>query len=275
MTFSDISVDAVQEYWNNRPCNLHHSKKEVGTKEYFDEVEKRKYFVEPHIPEFANFQRWEGKNVLEIGSGIGTDTVNFARAGANVTTVDLSEESLRLAQKRIKLYGYSKNVTFYRANAEKLSNYVPVKRYDLIYSFGVIHHTPHPERVIAEIKKYMEPGTSLFKMMVYHRYSWKVLGIILKLGYGAFWNADKLIAKYSEAQTGCPVTYSYTKRSVHKLLDGFTCSSSIRHIFPYIISEYTQYRYKKRRIFRMMSPSFFQWLEHHFGWHLCVNAMLN
>src|SRR5690348_1486316 len=77
--FENVSVEEVREYWNRRPCNIRHSPKPVGSKEYFDEVEARKYFVEPHIPGFAQFARWSGKRVLEIGCGIGTDTINFAR----------------------------------------------------------------------------------------------------------------------------------------------------------------------------------------------------
>ena len=68
--------------------------KPVGSREYFDEVEARKYLVEPHIPGFADFERWRGKRVLEVGCGIGTDSINFARAGAELTAVDLSPESL-------------------------------------------------------------------------------------------------------------------------------------------------------------------------------------
>ena len=74
---SEVSIEEVRDFWNRRPCNIRHSPKPVGTKEYFDEVEARKYFVEPHIPEFAQFQRWRGKKVLEIGCGIGTDSINF------------------------------------------------------------------------------------------------------------------------------------------------------------------------------------------------------
>src|ERR1700760_4018684 len=99
-TFQNKRIEQVHDYWNARPCNIRHSTKPVGTKEYFDEVEWRKYFVEPHIPGFAQFSRWKGKKVLEIGCGIGTDTSNFAKAGATVTAVDLSDASLDLAKQR-------------------------------------------------------------------------------------------------------------------------------------------------------------------------------
>jgi ubiquinone/menaquinone biosynthesis C-methylase UbiE len=79
--------------------------------------------------------------VLEIGCGIGTDTTNFARHWARVTSVDLSEKSLELAKQRIGVYGFQDRVEFYQANAEELSKVVPPQPYDLIYSFGVIHHT--------------------------------------------------------------------------------------------------------------------------------------
>jgi ubiquinone/menaquinone biosynthesis C-methylase UbiE len=111
----------VQSYWNARPCKIRHSTQSIGTKEYFDEVEKRKYFVEPHIPGFAQFERWKGKRVLEVGCGMGTDTINFVRAGARVTAVDLSDESLNLATRRAEVFGLEDKIVFYQANAEELN----------------------------------------------------------------------------------------------------------------------------------------------------------
>src|SRR3954447_24379727 len=147
VSFPETPLGKVREYWNSRPCNIRHSPKPVGTREYFDEVEARKYMVEFHIPGFADFASWKGKKVLEIGCGIGTDTMNFARAGAQVTAVDLTERSLEVARQRAKVFQLEDRITFIQANAEDLSSYVPVQEYDLIYSFGVIHHTPHPELV--------------------------------------------------------------------------------------------------------------------------------
>ncbi len=271
-SFSQVNIAAVQDFWDSRPCNIRHSPKPVGTKEYFDEVEARKYLVEPHIPAFADFPRWQGKKVLEIGCGLGTDTINFARAGARVTAVDLSEASLALARQRAKVYGL--DIRFHRANAEELTKVVPVERYDLVYAFGVIHHTPRPRRAIEELAHYMDRD-SLLKLMVYNRNSWKVLWILLKYGRGAFWRLEDLIARYSEAQSGCPVTYTYSRKTVKNLLAGFQIlSMEVDHVFPYKISDYTRYRYNKVWYVRSLPAPVFRWLEKTWGWHLCVTARL-
>jgi 2-polyprenyl-3-methyl-5-hydroxy-6-metoxy-1,4-benzoquinol methylase len=272
--FDDKSIQDVKQYWNSRPCNIRHSPKDVGTKEYFDEIEARKYFVEPHIPHFAEFKRWNGKKVLEIGCGIGTDTINFARNGALVTAVDVSEKSIELAKKRAEVFGVEDQIKFFCGNAEELSTLIPAGQYDLIYSFGVIHHTPHPEKVLEEIRAFTKPGTEI-KIMVYYRYSWKVFWIVIKYGFGQFWKLDQLVATYSEAQTGCPITYSYSKKQFCTMVEnqGMKIKSvMVDHIFPYNIPDYVEYRYVKVWYFRWIPETMFRWLEHHFGWHLCVSA---
>src|ERR1700737_1748601 len=121
MSFTDVAINRVKEYWNARPCNIRHSTAPVGSRQYFDEVEARKYFVESHIPRFAEFERWRGKRGLEIGGGVGTDTVIFVRHGAEVTSIDLSEKSLEIARQRVRLYGFENQVQFFSGNAEELS----------------------------------------------------------------------------------------------------------------------------------------------------------
>lgn len=251
------TIGRVQEYWDRQPCNIRHGRSPVGTREYFDEVEQRKYFVEPHIQPFADFPRWRGKKVLEIGCGIGTDSVNFARAGAEVTVVELSEESLDICRQRFAVFGLTGR--FHRANAEELSRVVPLETYDLVYSFGVIHHTPAPTRAIQEIKKYMGPGSEL-RLMLYANLSWKNLLVQLQ-------------RVQPEAQSGCPVVYTYTARGIRRLLDGLDVLSIRKdHIFPWRISDYIQRRYIKVWYFRWMPQGLFRWLERRLGWHMLIVA---
>lgn len=273
-TSAERSIEDVKRYWDGRPCNIRHSTKPVGSREYFDEVEARKYFVEPHIPAFAQFESWKGKKVLEIGSGIGTAVIGFARAGAQVTAVDVSEKSLELAMQRAEIFGLKDRVRFYHGNAEELTKFMPVEAYDLVYSFGVIHHTPHPERVIEQVKSFVKPGSTV-KIMVYHRRSWKVLWIFLRYGWGRFWKLKQLIATHSEAQTGCPITFTYTRAEFTRIMErhGFrVIDAQVEHIFPYRIRDYVQYRYVRVWYFRWMPKPLFHWLEQKLGWHLCVTA---
>ena len=90
-----MSIKDVQSFWDSRPCNIRHSDKELGTAEYFLEVSKKKYFVEPHILQFADFPQWKDKHVLEVGCGIGTAAQSFAENGAHYTGIDLSPESVK------------------------------------------------------------------------------------------------------------------------------------------------------------------------------------
>jgi 2-polyprenyl-3-methyl-5-hydroxy-6-metoxy-1,4-benzoquinol methylase len=271
---ADKSIADVQEYWDARPCNIRHSPKPVGSKEYFDEVEARKYLVEPHIPTFAEFERWRGKRVLEVGCGIGTDSMNFARAGAELTAVELSGESLRIAAQRAEVMGVAGRIRFVQANAEELTSVLDDQPFDLVYSFGVVHHTPHPERALAEMRALMAPGGTL-KLMVYHRRSWKVFWIVAAEGHGRFWKTDELVAEHSEAQTGCPVTFSYTRSEARELVErsGFLMKDlHVDHVFPYRIRDYVQYRYVKVPYFRWMPEPLFRAFEQRFGWHLLVTA---
>jgi len=291
MPFDQVQIDSVRNYWNNRPCNIRHSTQPIGTREYFDEVEARKYLVEPHIPAFADFEKWRGKKVLAIGCGIGTDTINFARHGAQVTTVDLSDKSMALARQRAEVFGLSDRIRFCPGNAEELASFVPVEPYDLIYSFGVIHHTPHPDAVLEQLRQYTHrahnsaasdansasaaPQTTV-KIMVYYKWSWKVGWIVAAEGHGKFWKLDELVARSSEAQTGCPITYTYSRSSGKALLErhGFHVTDvSVDHIFPYRIPEYVQYRYVREPYFAWMPPSLFRALERAAGWHLLLTAI--
>lgn len=263
-----MNIEIVKNYWDRRPCNIKHSVKPIGTLEYFDEVEKKKYFVEPHIPTFAEFNKWKGKKVLEIGCGIGTDSINFARAGAELTCVELSNKSLDLCKKRFQEYGLK--ARFVLCNAEELSDFIKNEQFDLIYSFGVIHHSPNPYEIMKKVKDLCHKDTRL-KIMVYSLVSYKTLEAWIKCGYKFKFSFKKSIQYYAEAQLGCPVAYTYTKKDLKKLFkDYHILSIKKTHIFPYVIKKYIRGQYQKRWFFNILPLRVFSWLETVLGWHWII-----
>ena len=249
-------IDRVREYWDRRPCNIRHSTAPVMSLQYSQEVTARKYTIEPHIPEFAQFRRWTGKHVLEIGCGIGTDTLEFARSGANVTAVDLSRPSLDICQHRLNAEGLT--ATLVLGDIEHLP---PLGRpqFDLIYAFGVLHHTPNPALALRNFLHYMTPTTEL-RIMMYAKYSWKNLMIHL--------NKDQ-----HEAQAACPIANTYSADALTKLLYPLRIQSIEKaHIFPWKIDKYVKYEYEKVWYFRWMPAAMFAFLERHLGWHQLVVA---
>ena len=252
------SIETVQQYWDRQPCNVKHSDHPQGSREYFDQVELRKLQAEPHILNFSEFSRWRGMDVLEIGCGIGTAAVNFARFGARYSGVELSGESLSLTQQRFDVYGLRGD--FYQGNAEELPSFLPAKQYDMIYSWGVIHHTPRPQQVMRHLGDYLRPGGTL-KIMVYARDSWK--NYMIEAGLDQ-----------PEAQWGCPVVHTYTREGLADLIG---CEFDIEeieqdHIFPYEIEAYKRKEYVLQPWFQHMPKQMFTVLEQHLGWHLMATA---
>ena len=251
-------LEQIRTYWNNRPCNIRHSQSPIGTKEYFDEVEARRYANEPHNYTFPEFERWRGKRVLEVGCGIGTDAVNFARAGAIYTGVDLSEESVKLCKQRFKVFGLDGEI--FTANAEELDAvFDPHDKFDLIYSFGVIHHAPRPDRVVANFPRLLAEGGEI-RAMLYAKNSWK--NILIDAG----WDQP-------EAQDNCPQAMTYTKQEARELFREFdNVHVEQDFIFPWNIEHYVKYEYVKQPWFAAMPPELFKILERALGWHLLITA---
>ena len=259
MENSTVTINDVENFWNARPCNLRHSGAEIGTLQYFDEVEARKYFVEPHIKQFANFPKWKGKKVLEIGCGIGTDAINFARAGADYTGVELSTESLKLTKKRFEVYGQKGRLL--AGDAENLTSLFSEEKFDLIYSFGVLHHTPNLDKALKMVSD-LSDFTTEVKVMVYAKNSWK--NALISAGLDQ-----------PEAQWGCPIANTYSDSEITSAFEKSGLAvTGIRqdHIFPYKVENYKQYEYVKEDWFDCMPNEMFKALESQLGWHMLIDA---
>jgi ubiquinone/menaquinone biosynthesis C-methylase UbiE len=163
----ETNIADVRGYWNANPCNSRLSQ-ETDRRRYFEEISRRRYQGRDwHVPIVAKFNSFRGKDVLEIGCGIGTDGIEFARNGARYTGVDLTPKSTELAAERFGLFGVPGR--FEVANAEECLPFAD-NCFDHVYSFGVIHHSPAPERIIREIYRVLRPGGTL-TVMLYNRSS--------------------------------------------------------------------------------------------------------
>ena len=250
-------TNTIQSYWDARPCNLRHSELPVGTKEYFDAVEAKRYKVEPHNWVFADFDKWAGKKVLEIGCGIGTDAVNFARAGAHYTGIELSEVSLMLAQKRFNTFGLEGE--FLQGTAESVSELVAGNKYDLIYSYGVIHHAEHPQTIVNQLHKLLKHNGRI-KIMLYATHSWKNMLIQEQLAQ-------------PEAQAHCPVAHTYTREQLTRMFDQFDITVEQDFVFPYQIEPYKRGEYVLEEHFAHMDAHTYSSMCKHLGWNMLINGV--
>lgn len=156
----------VHDFWQANPCGAKFAHSEIGSREFFAELERHRYETEWHIPMVIGLERWRGRDVLEVGCGLGTDAVNFARHGARYTGVDLTEASIGLVRRRFALEGLPAELR--TADAENLP--FANDSFDLVYSHGVLHHTPDTQRAIDEVYRVLRPGGTAM-VMLYHRNS--------------------------------------------------------------------------------------------------------
>jgi len=210
----------VRQYWEQEPCGT--SAQIAGTsqplsREWFERIEQHRYCAEPMIREVAQFESHRGERILEVGVGAGTDHLQWARAGCECYGVDLTQAAIDTVRSRLALYGFESNLQ--RLDAEKLP--FDDARFDLVYSWGVIHHSEHPDAIVAEIVRVLRPGGK-FIGMVYGRRSLLVAKMWLRhaLLAGKPWRTPADVVWHHMESVG---TKAYTVREVRQLLRGFSC----------------------------------------------------
>jgi len=221
-----LQKDAVRSYWDAAPCGT----ADVADREERErdrEIERIRYQREPFIEQFARFDDARNKRLLEVGVGAGTDHLRFARAGAVCTGVDLSAVSVENARRRLSVEGLASDLRV--ADAETLP--FPDDSFDLVYSWGVIHHTPDTLRAAREILRVLRPG-GRFCVMVYNRRSlvavqaWLVYAALRGTPWRSF--AD-VLAHHVES----PGTKAYTAPEASALFDGAATKRVDSVVTPY------------------------------------------
>jgi len=167
---------AVHDFWNEGSCGEKLYLEGRHQEAYASQLELR-YSLEPYIPEFAGFATSHGKRVLEIGVGLGADHQRFAEAGAVLSGVDLTERAVSHTTQRFTQLGLQSELRV--ADAESLP--FEANTFDIVYSWGVLHHSPNTESAIAEVLRVLKPGGEA-RIMIYYKYS--IVGFMLWVRYG-------------------------------------------------------------------------------------------
>ena len=215
--------ESVKQHWEDETCGTRLAE---GTErlEFFDSISRNRYKVEPFILEFAEFQNFSGKNILEIGVGAGADFENWVQNGAVATGLDLTEAAIELTRERLALKGFPHDAfTLKTADAENLD--LDDRSFDLVYSYGVIHHSPDTEQCLDEIFRVLKPGGQT-KLMIYATFS--MTGILLWIRHALFkgrpfQSQRAVIYKHLES----PGTKMYSSAEFKRILEqhGFEVTS--------------------------------------------------
>jgi len=168
------TLEDVRAYWNEYVNDIEITDLPVGSTEFFDALEKYRYEKIDYLRHYVGFEQYRGKKVLEIGCGAGVDLLQFARAGADVSAVDLTPNAIELATANLAREGYRGNLQV--GNAESLS--FPDDHFDVVYSHGVLHHTVDTQKSIDEVHRVLHAGGEAI-IMLYNRYSWFNLAAVI------------------------------------------------------------------------------------------------
>lgn len=203
----------VKDYWNESACGTHLTNIDKYTKEYFENIEETRYKMQPEIPLFADFKSGKNKKILEIGVGAGTDFLQWVRNGSLAYGIDLTEEAIDHVKHRLSLYNL-KAVEYKTADCENLP--FDDNTFDIVYSWGVIHHTPNTSKAFDEIVRVLNFGGKA-KVMIYHKksilaYLFWFKHSILKLK--PFRSIDFVLSNYMES----PGTKAFTVKETEYML---------------------------------------------------------
>jgi len=215
--------ERVRTFWQAHPCGTKFSDAEIGTRAFFERIEAHRYEKEWHIPAAANFANTRGLKVLEIGCGLGTDGAQFAKAGADYTGVDLTNAAIELARKRFQLFGLTGK--FQVADAENLD--FPDESFDVVYSHGVLHHTPDIDAAVQEIRRVLKPGGRAI-VMLYHRgsYNYRIGIRVLRRAGAGLLKTDTGI-KLINVLTGEPTEALQERAAMMRATNGETSADQL------------------------------------------------
>lgn len=282
----------VEKFWSANPCNSSLGKSRDRLR-WFQEIEADRYANEPHILEITNFEEFREKSVLEIGCGVGTDGRRFAHAGANYIGINLDNGSARLSREAMDIFCLPAKILQMDAERPAFKD----GSFDHVYSFGVIHHSPHPEKIVSGIHRLLKPGGTI-TIMLYNRRSInyyfeimfvrKIFRILLipasapRVFSRLVGLSEEKLRRHREIMVGetmtperwvsintdgpdCPLARVYSRAEGTELLEshGFSGVETCVRFFD---------KRHYGRLSKFFSPAVVRWLGDRWGWHLILKA---
>jgi len=268
MTMLAEEKTRAREQWSQDPCGAEYVREhELGTRDFFDQIERHRYEqYAPWMRRVMGFDKFPGARLLEIGCGMGTDLLQFARGGARCVGIDLTPRSVEISRHRFALYGAPG--TFMISDGEQLP--FASDTFDVVYSNGVLHHTPDTAGAIREVHRVLRPGGTA-KVMLYHRHSLNYwFEIILRRGVvgGEFLrgrSAEEIMSRVIEFSDhdARPLVKVYSRKQARALFDQF------REV-EIAVEQLT--REELRFLAPLVSEKRFEKLGRQLGWNVIVTA---
>jgi ubiquinone/menaquinone biosynthesis C-methylase UbiE len=259
----------AREQWGQDPCGAESDRKhEFGTRQYFDEVERVRYQdYAPWMPELMGFKEFAGARLLEVGCGMGTDLLQFARGGAVCTGVDLTPRSIAISRHRFALYG--EQADFLIGDGERLP--FGNESLDVVYSNGVLHHTPDTVGAIREVYRVLKPGGTA-KVMVYHKGSLNYWGEmilhrgILRAELLRGRSPEEIMSRWVEySEHGArPLVKAYTRAEAREMFKDFKTVT---------IQTEQLIRAELPVVGRFIPAGLFKSMRKSIGWNLVITAV--
>ena len=254
--------------WSLDPCGAEYAREhELGTREFFERIEQHRYEeYAPWMPGVMGFQQFEGSDLLEIGCGMGSDLVQFARGGAHCTAVDLTPRSIEIARHRFALNGLTG--TFMVSDCECLP-FVP-ESFDVVYANGVLHHTPDTPAAVSEVHRVLRKG-GVAKIMLYHRNSLNYLiEIVLRRGV---LRGDFLRGKSAAEIMSAAI--EHTEHEAQPLVKVYSRQEALElfNRFKEVAINVEQLERRELRFLAPFIPSrLLDRLQHLIGWNIVITA---
>jgi ubiquinone/menaquinone biosynthesis C-methylase UbiE len=205
----------VRGFWNAGSCGEVYAAG-LAAEEGFRTHAEARYRLEPYIRDFARFEEGSGQDVLEIGVGMGADHLEWARSGPRrLAGIDLTDRAVAWTTQRLATYGFEPEVQ--EADAEHLP--FPDDSFGIVYSWGVLHHSPNTAQAFREAHRVLRPGGRL-RAMIYHRPS--IVGLMLWARYGlAAGRPGRRLSDIYFYHLESPGTKGYTAAEARRMLAPF------------------------------------------------------